>query len=238
MTAMCLGLAGLLAAAFLAWVATRHLAGKRAEKHACGWFFKTPTHAQLMLIGGADVSGTERNGLNSHAALIVGRVETINRIHNAIGIEHIHMSRLGAKKQAQVLDNLDLSTDEIGAWCFHIDRQRIEGSVGGLISRKRRRPPTSIHRSFDAYWLQSFVRELADFAAKLGADLSDIVVEADADMWPTMKRWNIRTRQAGRAHELSDAIAWCNRRGIKIPNCKIMDIRDGLETAMKRDLLK
>ena len=153
MAAMRLGAAGLLAAAFLAWAATIYLAGRRAGKRAYGWFFKTPAYARLMLIGGADVSGTERNGLNSHAALIVGSVEAINRIHNAIGIEHIHMSRLGAKKQAQVLDNLDLSPDEIGAWCFHIDRQRIEGSVGGLISRKRRKPPTNIHRSFDAYWL-------------------------------------------------------------------------------------
>ena len=51
------------------------------------------------------------------------------------------------------------------------------------------------------------MRELADFAAKLGADLPDIVVAADADMRPTMKRWNTCTRQAGRAHELSYAIA-------------------------------
>ena len=82
------------------------------------------------------------------------------------------------------------------------------------------------------------MRELADFAARLGADLSDIVVEADADMRPTMKRWNIGTRQVGRVHELSDAIVWCNRRGIKIPNCRVMDLRDGLETAMRRDSLK
>ena len=191
-----------------------------------------------MLLGGADVSGTERNGLNNHAALIVGSVEAINRIHNAIGIEHIHMSRLGAKKRTQVLNGLDLSLDEVGAWCFHIDRRRIEGSVGGFISRKRRKPPTNIHKSFDAYWLRLFVGELEDFATKLGADLSDITVEADADMRPTMKSWNISTRPVGRAHELSDAIAWYNRRDIKIPNCRIMDIRASLETAMKRDLLK
>lgn len=191
-----------------------------------------------MLIGGADVSGTEHNGLNSHAAIVVGREDAINRVYNAIGIEHIHMSRLGAKKRAQVLENLDLPPGEIGAWCFHIDRQRIEGSVGDLIPRKRRKPSISIHRSFDAYWLRLFAHELVDFAAKLGADLSDIAVEADADMRPTMKRWNIGTRQVGRAHELADAIAWCNRRDIKIPNCRVMDIRDNLETAMKRDLLK
>lgn len=191
-----------------------------------------------MLIGGADVSGTERNGLNGHAALVVGREDAINRAYNAIGVEHIHMSRLGVKKQAQVVENLDLPPGEIGAWCFHIDRQRIEGSVGELITRKRRKPSTNIHRSFDMYWLQLFVRELVDFAAKLGADLSDITVEADVDMRPTMKRWNIGTKQVGRAHELADAIAWCNRRGVEIPNCRVMDIRGNLETAMKRDLLK
>ena len=52
----------------------------------------------MMLLGGADISGTERGGLDNHAALIIGKEEAINRIHNAIGIEHIHMSRLGAKK--------------------------------------------------------------------------------------------------------------------------------------------
>lgn len=83
-----------------------------------------------------------------------------------------------------------------------------------------------------------FVRELTDFAAKLGAVLSDIVVEADADMRPTMKRWNIGTGHAGRAHELADAIMWCNRGSIKIPNCRIMDLQGDSETAMKRDLLK
>ena len=191
-----------------------------------------------MLIGGADVSGTERNGLNGHAALVVGREGAINRVYDAIGVEHIHMSRLGAKKQAQVVENLDLPPGEIGAWCFHIDRQRIEGSMGELIAGKRRKPSTNIHRSFDIYWLRLFARELVDFAAKLGADLSDIAVEADMDMRPTMKRWNIGTKPVGRAHELADAIAWCNRRGVKIPNCRVMDIRGNLETAMKRDLLK
>ena len=62
--------------------------------------------------------------------------------------------------------------------------------------------------------------------------------KADADMRPTMKRWNVGTRQVGRVHQPAAAIAWCNRRGIKIPNCRIMDIRDDLETAMRRDLLK
>lgn len=205
---------------------------------SCGWFFKTSVGVWLMLIGGADVSGTERNGLNGHAALVVGREDAINRVYNAIGVEHIHMSRLGAKKQAQVLENLDLPPGEIGAWCFHIDRQRIEGSMGEIITRKRRKPSTNIHRIFDMYWLQLFERELVDFAAKLGADLSGITVEVDADMRPTVKRWNIDTKQAGRAHELADAIAWCNRRGVKIPNCRVMDIRGNLETAMKRDLLK
>lgn len=97
------------------------------------------------------MSGTERNGLNNHAALIVGREDAINRIHNAIGIEHIHMSRLGAKKQARVLENLDLSPDKIGAWRFYIDRQLIEDGMSELISRTRRKPLTSIHRSFDTY---------------------------------------------------------------------------------------
>ena len=57
----------------------------------------------MMLLGGADISGTERSGPDNHAALIIGKEESINRIHNAIGIEQIHMSRLRAKKRTQVL---------------------------------------------------------------------------------------------------------------------------------------
>ncbi len=68
--------------------------------------------------------------------------------------------------------------------------------------------------------------------------LDPLRLSENTDMRPTMKRWNINTRRVGRAHELSDAIAWCNRRGVKIPNCRIMDLRDDLEVAMRRDLLK
>lgn len=43
-----------------------------------------------MLIGGADVSGSKIDGQQNHAALVVGKEDTINRIYNNIGMSYPH----------------------------------------------------------------------------------------------------------------------------------------------------
>ena len=38
------------------------------------------------------------------------------------------------------------------------------------------------------------------------------------------------------AYELADAVAWFNQRGVRIQDCKAVDLRDRIIASMKRDL--
>lgn len=192
-----------------------------------------------MLIGGADVSGSEADGQQNHAALVVGKKDVINRIYNSIGISPIHMSEMSERRRRRVYDRLDFSSSGVVVWCFHVNRHHaVNGMKERVASGKKRKPKINIHRSFDSYWFQLFADKLADFAANFRADLSDIAIEADADMLPTVKNWNINDRYKGKAYELADAVAWFNQKGIKVQNCMVMDLRDAIMSSMEHHLLK
>ena len=179
------------------------------------------------------------DGPESHVALVVGKEDAINRIYNNIGVKHIHMSRMSESQRDQVRANLDLSSDEIIAWCFHLDRRNIEKAIRERMKYgKKRKPRINVHRSFESYWFSLFRDDLANFAAKFRAELSDIIVEADSDMRPTLKAWKISNRLQGKAHELSDAVAWFNQRGTKIQHCRVVDLRDSIRKIMESHLLK
>ena len=192
-----------------------------------------------MLIGGVDVSGDKHQGQHNHAALIVGKEDAINKIYSKIGISPIHMSELSERQRQQVRSNLDLSSNEISAWCFHISRRRIETDITEYIrSKGSRMPKINVHKSFETYWFRIFQNDLKSFATRLRTDLSEVVIQADADMNPTLKSWRIASRYHGRAYEISDAIAWFNQKGIRIRDCKIVDLRDRIREDMKQGLSK
>ena len=192
-----------------------------------------------MLIGGADVSGSKTDGPHNHAALIVGREDAINRIYKNIGISHIHMSKMSKRQRSQVYDRLDFSSNEVIVWCFHIKRLDIENAVQDrILSGKKRKRRINIHRIFDSYWFQLFKSELASFAAGLGEELSDITIEADADMCRTVQNWNINDKYGGKAYELADAVAWFNQKERHIQNCKVVDLEDDIMELMEHHLLR
>ena len=196
--------------------------------------FKIGSQTRFMLIGGIDVSGSRHEGQNNHAALVIGKKDAINRIYNKIGMREIHMSRISKQQRRHVYDNLDFS-NEIAVWCFHIGRQQIETDVKKYLrSRKNRRPNTNIRKSFDKYWLRLFKDDLESFARRLRMDPSEIVIQADADMCPTLQNWGITDEYKGKAYELSDAVAWFNQKGTSIKNCRIMDLRSEIKKACNK----
>ena len=64
-------------------------------------------------------------------------------------------------------------------------------------SGKRQKPRINIRKSFESYWFRLFEGELKDFAVIFRAELSDIVMETDADMCSTVKGWNFRNKHKG-----------------------------------------
>ena len=192
-----------------------------------------------MLLGGVDVSGDKHQGQHNHVALIVGKEDVVNRTYNKIGISPIHMSELSERQRLQVRNNLDLSSSEISAWCFHISRRLIESDISEYIrSRGSRMPKINVHKSFETYWFRMFQNDLKSFATKLRTNLSEIVIQSDADMTPTLKSWGIANRYRGKAYEISDAVVWFNQKGIKIRDCKTVDLRDRIWGDMKQGLSK
>ena len=202
--------------------------------------FKTYTNTRIrMLIGGADVSGSNTDGPENHVALVVGKEDEINRIYNKIGVRSIHMNKMSPSQRDMVRRNLDLSSADVRVWCFHVDRRNIEKSIRERMkSGKRQKPRINIRKSFESYWFRLFEGELKDFAVNFRAELSDIVMETDADICPTVKGWNFRNKHKGRAYELSDAVAWFNQKGVPVRNCRVVDLRDRMRKIMKKHLLK
>lgn len=105
-------------------------------------------------------------------------------------------------------------------------------------SQKKRISRTNIHKSFDSYRFPLFKGEPADFAARFRAELSGIVIEADADMRQTVKNWKIEYKHKGRAYELSDAVARFNQKGVRIQNCRDVALRGPIMEGMERHLSK
>ena len=192
-----------------------------------------------MLIGGIDVSGDRHQGQHNHVALVVGKEDAINNAYNKIGISPIHMSELSEWQRRQVHNSLDFSSNEISVWCFHISHQQIEDDMLEYIrSKKSRRPKINVHKSFETYWLRLFRGDLESFAAILRTDLSGIVIQADADMQPTLKGWGMASQYKGKAYEMSDAVAWFNQKRVRVQDCKTIDLRDKIRTGMRRGLSK
>ena len=69
------------------------------------------------------MSGGMREGQRNHVALVVGKEDAINRIYNKIRVNPIHMSEISNQKRLQVYRNLDLSSNDVCGWCFHVNRQ-------------------------------------------------------------------------------------------------------------------
>ena len=192
-----------------------------------------------MLVGGVDVSGDRHQGQHNHVALVVGAEDAINRVYNKIGISPIHMSELSEHQRLRVRNNLDLSSNEISVWCFHISRRRIEDDMlTRMRSKNSRMPRINVHKSFETYWFRLFRSDLESFTARFRTNLAEVMIQADADMNPTLKCWGMASTYKGRAYELADAVAWFNQKGAKIRDCRTVDLREKIRNDLERGLAK
>ena len=114
-----------------------------------------------MIIGGAYMSGSDCKGDSyKRVSLLLGAEEIINTIYKK-GISHIHMRKLSKAKKLQVQRNLDLSSNQISVWCFHIERQLTGMHIMGSQKLKNKKiSRASIHKNFDTHFLRTIRNEL------------------------------------------------------------------------------
>ena len=92
------------------------------------------------------------------------------------------MSELSEHQRLRVRNNLDLSSNEISVWCFHISRRRIEDDMlTRMRSKNSRMPRINVHKSFETYWFRLFRSDLESFTARFRTDLAEVMIQADAD---------------------------------------------------------
>lgn len=192
-----------------------------------------------MIIGGADVSGnTVGGGQHRYIAIVIGKEESINRIHNKIGLKEIHMVRLDAQQKLTVKQNLDFRSDEILVLCIEVERQHI---IDLIFSHARLHPRTrsrqSIQQRFDHLLLDLIKKRMETFAFGHGSALTDIVIQCESDMELTVKNWKMPSARRGKAYEISDAVAHFNEKGTKLKRCIELDLRDELRSRMEYDFL-
>lgn len=193
-----------------------------------------------MILAGSDVSGnTVGGGQHRHIAFLVGKEESINTIYNKIGLKEIHMVRLTDTQKENVYRLLDFSTNDILAWCFHVEKQN---TVDYIQNHEKLHPKTksreSIHKRFDHLLLKEFREKLESFCSQNRISITDLQVECETDMAYTIDNWRMKKKSRGRAYEISDAIAYFNEKARKIRGCGDIDLRDKLRKQMESELLK
>ena len=151
----------------------------------------------------------------------------------------IHMSVLSKSKRRRLIQNIDLSGGDLVVTCLHVQRQIIiEEILSDPQFKIRNTPRAKLHKHFD-YLLFREIRDVVEsFAFPRRCDLEDIVMQCDSDMVRTGTNWKMGIAKKGKAYEIADAVAWCNRHSIKINQCKEVDLANKLRVKMRHDLLK
>lgn len=192
-----------------------------------------------MVIIGADVSGnTTGGGQSRHVAIVVGTEESVNKIHRKIGVAKIHMSHLSDSKKQKVFRELKFNDDDLLGLCLNVERQK---TIDCIIDNVRQAPinkeKSRIHRHFDHLLWRAIRDKVESFAYLRHYEIEDIVMQCDSDMIKTGENWKMKTAIEGKAHEIADAVAWCNERNKPIKHCLNIDLANKLLREMRHDLL-
>ena len=95
-----------------------------------------------------------------------------------------------------------------------------------------------MYKHFD-YLLIKEIRDIVEqFAFFRRCELKEIIMQCDSDMAKTGTNWKMCIAKEGKAYEIADAIAWCNRCSATIKQCKELDLAKKLRIDMQRDLLE
>lgn len=167
-----------------------------------------------MLIAGSDVSGNKTGEERRIIALVIGTEDSINSLHNKIGLAEIHMSELKKNKRNHVLNNLDFQNKERFAISLEVEKNKTVHEIHEYM--KKQEPLYDIgviFQHFDLLLLDRIRKTIENIIVNYGMVIKDLSVQCEGDMLATIRAWNMKIsdKGKGKAYELSDAIAWaCN----------------------------
>ena len=153
----------------------------------------------------------------SHAfmAIVVGREENILRLRYGLGSGRIHMSEIIDKaRQDEIISKIRSGEKNITAFCIKINRDR---EITNVDIRRKRIPRKKIRHTYNTILSHSIQENVEKFLTAYGYHFNQIPIECDSDCRSFAKDTGLHPVQATHMHDISDIIAWANKKGIKIP---------------------
>ncbi len=185
----------------------------------------------MNIIAGIDSSGEHYLGL------IIGDENIITSIHNGIGLNHIHMRKIGDRYTKKTIIQRIILGGNTLAICLKIDRVRIVNRVHHKLTNKSKfKPRKYVHAQF-SYILKDFISKYVDsFLSQNKKSLVELKFEADQDMIKTLKTVGLQVGVSSYAHELADAISWANNNQLSIKNLVEHDLENEIESTLTKRL--
>ena len=151
------------------------------------------------------------------------------------------MVSMKKSKRQTVIRNMEFNNNDLIGACVHVQRQKtVDEMLGepGFVAKSRQKSKSKLYRHFD-YLLFREIKDLTEpFAFQRRCEAKDITMQCDSDMVRTGKNWGMNTSDKGKAYEIADALAWCNEHGIKISQCRELELADKICAEMRHDMIK
>lgn len=191
-----------------------------------------------MLLAGMDVSGDVDSGNYKYFAVVIGTKESISSLSRDIGHLPTHISRVGGKKQNEIIAKMVFDGKNRIAFCVYLKRDDIVDSIKNRRRAKRKRTPTGkILRTYNYVVMQKVKKYLEEFVMKHHISITDIVIQCEKDCIPFAKAGSLKYKyEKGKAYRLADIIAYCNNKKLRIPNVKEKNFTKEIPNSMLKIL--
>ena len=188
-----------------------------------------------MIVAGCDEVGKNDYSQHDHISLVLGTEDAINSLHNDIGLKKIHMREFSDSKKNRVIKKLDFTKNNLFAMCLHVEGQKIiQDFMNSPKLKKKPQSKEQMHRYFDNILLNLIRNYVEPFCRKNGLNnIQYLRVQCDGGMNKTIQRWKMMPLSEGKAHQLADAVAWCNEHNRRVRGHIKKDFRNDIRKKME-----
>lgn len=188
-----------------------------------------------MVLAGMDFSGDGLVGNRKFMGIVIGTQEGINAAAKSLGPGQIHMRRIRSRvKRNVVVSKLRFDSSTTMALCIWLDKDSTVRRIRKWKKIGHRYPTSRIVRTYD-YILYRYIQDkTAAFFAKHGCVVSETAFQCDSDCKDFVKSNGLERGDPGDAHMLADIVAWSNNNGREPAGVSSVDLRDYLESELRK----
>lgn len=189
----------------------------------------------MIMIGAMDISYDSKFD-HAFMAIILGEEESLNRLHKNLGSDKFHMSKLfDIKRQKEIISKIKFDGKNNIAFCIKFNRNIKKISNMKMIKRKKI-SLGKINRIRHYRLLSSTKEAIISFLIAHNYSIHDIYFQCDSDCRGFLRDVGLHYDDPGIAHQLSDVVAWANRRNIPLDGVIELDRVNETDEAVVKTL--